>query len=193
MKSWRRWTVARLWLAASVLALSGSPALALDVASSRIPAEGTLQSAFSPWDDVEGLVVESLAGARRQVRVQAYLFTNRKIARALIDAQRRGVDVRVLADARQHAETPGSVLRALSAEGVPVWLETRYLHAHNKVIIIDPTEPRGTVITGSFNLTLAAQRSNAENVLIARDNPRLATHYLMNWERHQRGASRYTP
>jgi phospholipase D len=48
--------------------------------------------------------------------------------------------------------------------------------AHNKVIIID----NGSVITGSFNFTKAAQFKNAENVLIIHDK-QLADIYKQNW------------
>jgi phosphatidylserine/phosphatidylglycerophosphate/cardiolipin synthase-like enzyme len=44
-------------------------------------------------------------------------------------------------------------------------------------MVIDGT----TVITGSFNFTAAAQKSNAENLLVIED-PALAEEYRANWE-----------
>ena len=41
----------------------------------------------------------------------------------------------------------------------------------------------GTVITGSFNFTKAAEKSNAENVLVIRDKT-LAGKYADNWREH---------
>jgi len=41
-----------------------------------------------------------------------------------------------------------------------------------------------TVITGSFNLTAAAQSHNAENLLVIRDAA-LATRYAENWRRRR--------
>ena len=64
-------------------------------------AAGTVQVAFTPWDDAEALIVQTIAEARHQVLVQAYSFTSRAIASALIAARQRGVDVRVLADREQ--------------------------------------------------------------------------------------------
>jgi phosphatidylserine/phosphatidylglycerophosphate/cardiolipin synthase-like enzyme len=180
------------FLVAGLLAFSDST-LAFERGFAPIAAEGTLQAAFSPWDDIEGLIVESLAGARQQVLVQAYVITSRKIVGGLIAAKRRGLDVRVIADGRQHAATLTSRLGDLAAAGIPVWTESKYQNAHNKVIVIDALRPGATVITGSFNFTWSAQRSNAENVLVARDNPRLAARYLMNWERHVSGAEPFTP
>ncbi|HJV82310.1 phospholipase D family protein [Noviherbaspirillum sp.] len=155
-------------------------------------AQGTWQAAFTPWDDIEGLVVNTIDGARKQVLVQAYLLTSKKIATTLVSAHRRGIDVRVLVDADQLERTASSAAAPILAEaGIPVWLETKYQNAHNKVIVIDPEGPNATVITGSFNFTWTAQHKNAENVLIARKNPVLAARYAQNWERHRQDATPY--
>jgi len=39
------------------------------------------------------------------------------------------------------------------------------------------------VLTGSFNFTGAAEKHNAENLLVLRD-PKLAEQYLQNWKAH---------
>lgn len=156
-----------------------------------LPAQGDLQAAFAPWDDIEALITEKLHDARREILVQAYLLTNKKIAIALIAARQRGVRVQVLVDAEQAKSKALSEIQVLSAAGIPVWLETRYQNAHNKIIIIDVTSPDATVITGSFNFTWTAQHKNAENMLIVRKNPALAARYAENWERHRRDATAY--
>jgi phosphatidylserine/phosphatidylglycerophosphate/cardiolipin synthase-like enzyme len=159
--------------------------------SEPIAAQGTLQAAFAPWDDAEGLIVEAIDNARQQVLVQAYLLTSKKIAAPLIAAHRRGIDVRVLVDAEQLAKGESSRVPDLVAAGVPVWIETRYQNAHDKIIVIDANTHEATVITGSFNFTWAAQHKNAENILIARNNPALASRYAANWERHQHDSLPY--
>lgn len=175
----------------SYLLLSASLAHAFDVSSFPMVAQGTLQAAFSPWDNVEGLIVDAIDGAKKQVLVQAYLLTSKKIAASLITAQRRGIGVKVLADADQVSRDESSKVPDLVAAGIPVWLETRYQNAHNKVILIDPSTAAAIVITGSYNFTWSAQHKNAENILIARQNPSLALRYLANWERHQQEAILY--
>ncbi len=99
--------------------------------------------------------------------------------------------MQVLADAEQFAKVESSRIDALSAAGVPVWLETKYQNAHNKVIIIDASTKDATVITGSYNFTWSAQHKNAENLLILRNNPSLASRYALNWERHRQDATLY--
>ena len=50
---------------------------------------------------------------------------------------------------------------------------------HNKFMVIDSA----TVQTGSFNYTNSAEHKNAENVLVLRDNPEIASRYLKEWQR----------
>jgi phosphatidylserine/phosphatidylglycerophosphate/cardiolipin synthase-like enzyme len=164
---------------------------AAETALAPVYARGTLQAAFAPWDNVEALVTEAIEGARKQVLVQAYLLTGKKIVNALITAQRRGVAVQVLVDAGQLAKVASSSVPDLATAGIAVWLETKYQHAHNKIIVIDAGTPAATVVTGSYNFTWTAQHKNAENVLIARNNPALAAHYALNWERHRQDAMPY--
>lgn len=153
-----------------------------------VPASGTLEVYFPPWDDAQAALLATLDSAQSQVLVQAFLLTNRKIADSLIAARRRGVDVRVLADAKQHADNTGSLLGNLARAGVPVWLETRYKNAHNKVMVIDAGSAQPAVMTGSFNFTWSAQKLNAENLLIIRGNAALADRFAANWMRHHADA-----
>ncbi len=165
--------------------------VALDAPPPIVAAQGTLQAAFAPWDDVEGLIVTALRGAQQDILVQAYLLTNKPVVRALIAARQRGVQVQVLVDAEQALDDKYSGITALVNADIPVWLETQYQHAHNKLMIIDAASAASVVITGSFNFTWTAQHKNAENILIARNNRPLATRYATNWERHRQDATAY--
>ncbi len=179
-----------LWL--SLISLSWSHATETKGIPETFPAQGTVQVAFSPWDDTQALLIDASAAAKTQILVQAYLLTSRAIASGLIDARQRGIDVRVVADSRQHEDTAGSLLNLLEQNNIPVWLETRYRHEHNKVLLIDVLGRHPVVITGSYNFTWGAQNLNAENLLIFRDNRRLTDRYAKNWERHWRQATPYT-
>ncbi|HZW12059.1 MAG TPA: phospholipase D family protein [Noviherbaspirillum sp.] len=178
-----------------IILLAGSSAIAADLQQPlqplRLPALGSVQAVFAPWDDIETEVIDVIGSAKKQVLVQAYLLTNKKIATTLIAAHRRGIEVNVLLDAGQVEEVDSSVVQQLAAAGLPVWLETRYQNAHNKVMVVDAGTADAAVITGSFNFTWTAQHKNAENVLIARGNPALAARYAQNWERHRQDAVPY--
>jgi phosphatidylserine/phosphatidylglycerophosphate/cardiolipin synthase-like enzyme len=182
-------------VAAMLLVLSCS-ALAFEVPerSPAMPAAvhaatGTIEVAFSPWDDGEALILRTLKEAHHDIYVQAFLFTSRGLASALIEAQERGIRVQVLADA-QNVER-GSQIPRLARSGIPVALETRYASAHNKLVILDPEQASCAVITGSYNFTHSARVKNAENLLVLRGDADLARSYLANWRRHRADAVPY--
>lgn len=149
-----------------------------------VPASGSVEVAFTPWDDAEGLVLRSVREARRSVLVQAYVLTSRNIVAALQEAHARSVDVRVLADREMTEQGDNSLVPQLAAAGVPVRLETRYAAAHNKVIVIDAEGDGPVVLTGSYNFSWSAQARNAENLLALRGDGVLARLYRSNWQRH---------
>jgi phosphatidylserine/phosphatidylglycerophosphate/cardiolipin synthase-like enzyme len=133
---------------------------------------------FSPGTSCTAAIVRELAGARSTIHVQAYSFTSRSIARALTDAEKRGVKVVAILDASNRTKNY-SAADFLIHEGVETYIDSRHAIAHNKVIIIDST----TVVTGSFNFTKAADEKNAENVLVIPD-AEIAAKYEQNWQLH---------
>jgi phosphatidylserine/phosphatidylglycerophosphate/cardiolipin synthase-like enzyme len=149
----------------------------------RFAATGSIETAFTPGDRIDNLIIAAIAGAKREVLVNAYSFTQRSIARALVAARKRGVSVQVIADSQQAATLPQNVLAELAKGGIDVWLDANYQAAHNKVIVVDADTASATTITGSYNFTVAAQWHNAENVLILRDNRDVARAYRDNWLR----------
>lgn len=174
------------WPLLTALAL----ALSFSAGATPLPATGTVEVLFTPWDDAEGAIIRALGRARESIHVQAYLLTSRSIAKALTDARVRGVTVEVLADREMLEKSDKSLLPQLLEAGIPVWLETRYTAAHNKVLLIDAAQADAVVITGSYNFTWSAQARNAENLLILRGNPALVRRYLDNWRRHRDEAER---
>ncbi len=140
---------------------------------------------FSPNGGCTQAIVDNLNWAEKYIRVQAYSFTSKPIAEALIAAHKRGVDVQVLLDKSQlHGK--GSKLDLLVQAGVPVMIDKKHAIAHNKVMIIDGV----TVLTGSFNFTNAAEDKNAENLLVVRDKV-VARKYRNNWNNHSKHSEPY--
>jgi phosphatidylserine/phosphatidylglycerophosphate/cardiolipin synthase-like enzyme len=140
---------------------------------------------FSPHGGCTDAVVREIESARTTILVQAYSFTSAPIARALVDAKRRGVRVQVILDKgelRQNYREPDF----LAQVGVPTRVDAQHANAHNKVMIID----RQVVLTGSFNFTRQAETSNAENLLVIR-SPELARQYTANWQLHAEHSDPY--
>lgn len=171
------------WLCVAALALLPSA-----LPAAELPASGSVEVLFSPWDDAEGAIIREIGAARQSVRMQAFLLTSRSIARALAGTQARGVQVEVLADSEMVAKGENSQVPRLHETGIDVRLETRYAAAHNKILLIDAEGEHPVVITGSYNFTWSAQARNAENLLILRGNRPLAQAYLANWRRHRSDA-----
>lgn len=142
-----------------------------------VPATGTIEVAFSPNGGAQQAIVDAINNAHASIMVQAYSFTNREIARALLHAKKRGINVRVILDKSQKTAKYSSY-KFFRDENIPVKIDYGFEIAHNKIMIID----NETVITGSFNFTNAAQKKNAENLLIIRGNEKLAKLYIENWE-----------
>jgi len=177
--------------AAAQVPEQGSRVPALRKTPPALPARGTVQVAFTPWDNAEAMIVDCIRRAKQQILVQAFSFTSRALANALIAAKRRGVDVQVMADREQTFSGESSRIPELVQAGIPVTLEVRYQSAHNKVMVMDAGTADAAVITGSYNWTYAAQNKNAENVMILRHNPDIANAYAANWRRHYADALPY--
>jgi phosphatidylserine/phosphatidylglycerophosphate/cardiolipin synthase-like enzyme len=136
-----------------------------------------VEVAFSPHRGATELVVHTVESARTSIRVAAYSFTSKPIAEALLDARKHGIDVRVVVD-KSNATARYTAATFLANQGVPVRVDHRYAIMHHKFVVVDGA----TVETGSFNYTAAAERSNAENVLVLHD-PAVAQQYGQEWER----------
>jgi phosphatidylserine/phosphatidylglycerophosphate/cardiolipin synthase-like enzyme len=133
---------------------------------------------FSPKGGCTDAVVRELDAARESVLVQAYSFTSAPIAKALMEARKRGVKVQVILDKSQRTEKYTSAT-FLQNVGIPVYIDDKHAIAHNKVMVVDGH----IVITGSFNFTKAAEEHNAENLLVI-DDVELAQKYARNWQEH---------
>jgi len=134
---------------------------------------------FSPNGGCTEAIVGSLNAAKTSILVQAYSFTSAPIAKALVDAHKRGVEVQVILDKSQRFERYTSAT-FLANEGISTFIDAAHKIAHNKVIVIDGK----TVITGSFNFTKSAEEGNAENLLVISNAPDLAQRYTANWKEH---------
>jgi phosphatidylserine/phosphatidylglycerophosphate/cardiolipin synthase-like enzyme len=142
------------------------------------PADASdIQVAFSPNGGATDLVVHTIESAQHSIEMAAYTFTSRPIAEALVAAHRRGVDVRLVVDRRQNYRGYTQA-RYVEENGISVRDDSQYSIMHNKFIVVDEK----TVEEGSFNYTAAAERKNAENVLVLHDR-KIAGEYAQEWER----------
>jgi phosphatidylserine/phosphatidylglycerophosphate/cardiolipin synthase-like enzyme len=144
-----------------------------------VPAGQVIDIAFSPEAGSEDLVVKAIASARSNIGVAAYSFTSPVVAKALLTAKKRGVDVRVVVDENgNRSKASLAALNLLANAGIPTRTISRYAIHHDKYMVIDKI----TVQTGSFNYSKAAAKSNSENVMVIWNNPDVALTYLKHWQ-----------
>jgi len=122
----------------------------------------------------------------KNIRVQAYSFTAAPIIKAILEAKKRNVSCEVILDKSQETQNY-SELDFFFNQGVPAFIDDRHAIAHNKIILIDDS----TIITGSFNFSKAAEDSNAENLLVIKDDPDLARKYAQNYAAHREHSRAY--
>ncbi len=140
----------------------------------------SLEVFFSPKGGCTEAVVREITAARHEVLVQAYSCSSKPIAEALVAAKTRGVQVTILLDKSNEAETY-SDLPLFQDQGLAPLIDAHHAIAHNKVMVID----RKTVLTGSFNFTHQAETENAENLLIIKGRPELLNAYRANFDAHK--------
>ena len=135
---------------------------------------------FTPGNNCTKYIVNNLNQAQQSILVQAYNFTSAPIAKALVEAKERGVDVKVILDKSQTSKRY-TIANYLSHNHIPVWIDSKPAIAHNKVMILD-----GEIVsTGSFNFTKAANNKNAENIISIKDK-KLAEIYTDYWLKRQK-------
>jgi phosphatidylserine/phosphatidylglycerophosphate/cardiolipin synthase-like enzyme len=147
---------------------------------------GNIRVYFSPHGGCTEAIVQQIHQAKGEILIQAYSFTSRPIARALLAAHKRGVAITAVLD-QSNQTGRYSAATFLKNAGIPVYIDDKHAIAHNKVMIID----NRVVITGSFNFTYAAENENAENLLIIKDRPEITRAYRENFQRHLRHSMPY--
>jgi len=140
---------------------------------------------FSPKGGCTEAIVSSLNRAKSTVLVAAYSFTSAPIAKALVDAKKRGVSVIAILDDSNQTDKY-SAATFLSNAGIKTMIDASHQIQHDKFMVVDSA----VVITGSFNFSKAAEDGNAENLLVIAD-PQLAAKYKINWSEHLKHARPY--
>lgn len=147
------------------------------------------QAFFSPHDDLKTVLIDLIAREQKSIRVAIYMFTDKELAQALIDAKKRTVDVQVIADGGCLKDRYSKIPQ-LQKEGVAVYLYqpkdsesmlSDILH-HKFVIFEKNNNDKSLVWTGSFNFTKSANVRNQENVVVM-DDPTLVQQFKNQFER----------
>ena len=127
---------------------------------------------FSPKDKIiTNNVIPIINSAKHYIYIPAFLITHDELSQSLINAKKRGINVKLIVDAT-NPFMPRSKVKMLRASGIPVKIENYAGKLHSKSIIIDDKY----IIAGSMNFSKSGENKNDENALIIEDE-RLAKYY----------------
>lgn len=145
---------------------------------SKLEDSPILYIGFSPTHDViKRRIIPLIDSANQSIKVAMFYLTHKDVAKALIAAHNRGVDVRVITCASA-ARNEFSKHNHLRREGVSVKVENWGGKMHSKSALIDDE----TLICGSMNWTKNGTEMNGENTVILK-SPALAGAFTEYFEK----------
>jgi len=146
------------------------------------------QVLFSPDEAVAEELISLIDKETKSIKAAVYTLMHRGIAKALVNAHKRGVHVEVIVD--PHSVRARSPVKKMGSSSLPVFVwnpdiskeqgekQARVPLMHDKFCVFG----NNRVWTGSFNFTFQASNYNRENVLIL-ENAQVAQRYLEEFEK----------
>lgn len=133
---------------------------------------------FSPEDPVRQRLSDVLKEAHKNIYFMAFSFTDDQLGKIILDKASKGVEVHGLFE-KTGSGTKFSEYGVFKKNKLDVKTDgDGRIILHHKVFVIDEE----TVVTGSYNFSRNADRSNDENMLILHNSP-LAQKYLEEFKR----------
>jgi phosphatidylserine/phosphatidylglycerophosphate/cardiolipin synthase-like enzyme len=126
---------------------------------------------FSPSNCCENNIVELINKSNETIDIAIYSFTNEKIYESLLNAKNRGIAIRIVADKTQ-SKGRSSLIPKLQEQGFDIRIKKKVKIEHNKFGVFD----KNMIITGSYNWTTAATKSNSENCMLDKRKTRVSSY-----------------
>ena len=150
------------------------------------------QAFFTPQDDLTALCVAMIDAEQKSIHAAMYMFTDKKVAQALINAKKRGVHVEIILD--QISMISCGKGKLLQESGVPIFVHrtqafnpyTMALMHHKFFVFGQNKDNKSLLWTGSWNSTLRATQHNDENVIILDDEEVIASYLAAFFKLQQR-------
>lgn len=154
-----------------------SPAPEVSIVSIASTPE-SMDVCFTPGQSCLPKVIKYIDNAKTSILLLGYSFTSKPITQALIQAKKRGVNVRIVLDhSQQYQKYSKEVIQVLLNNQMDVRFDHTVKIAHNKVLVIDNLQ----TITGSYNWTHSAEFKNAENLVFIKSQE-VAKKYAVYFE-----------
>jgi Phosphatidylserine/phosphatidylglycerophosphate/cardiolipin synthases and related enzymes len=146
-------------------------------AATNFSKDASYEKCFVPdGASCEKLLLNTINTTHESLLVQADQFSNNSIAKALVMAKNRHVDVRIIID-KHELDEPTSSIDLFRKANIPLVVDAKPETAHNNIMIFD----QKSVFTGSFNFTRKAEDTNTENGLLIEGDKNIIKSYTDNW------------
>ena len=149
-------------------------------------AAGGIEVFYAPEDLPLDRLLQLYRQAKRSIYVSVYGMTSPAMVKALVEARKRGVDVRVITDrGRLDDAKQKTALETLRLAGVPIKLSRHDGLMHLKQVVIDDE----VNANGSMNHTTSGNRYNDERLDVITDmhvTARARQKFLAMWADHAR-------
>jgi cardiolipin hydrolase len=139
------------------------------------------RASFSPGDECLRHILSLIRSAEKSLDICVFTITDDRIARALVAAYERHIEIRIVTD-DDKVYDPGSDIRFLAEKGMNIRVDNSPSHMHHKFMVVDGR----VLLTGSYNWTRSAGKNNHEN-LISMGEPyfvrRFQKEFELLWQR----------
>ncbi len=137
----------------------------------------SINSYFSPFDNIEDAVHAKLLLSKKSVHCSLFGISNEQLAQDLVTLKKKGIEVFVAEDKKQ-AALNADKHTFLKENGVSVEIKHSGILEHNKFCVIDDE----TVIMGSWNWSHSAQAQDNSDVIFT-DCPKQADQFEAAFKR----------
>lgn len=142
-----------------------------------IVAQNSCTVLFSPIDNIRPKLREIIKNEKQSIHIAMFSFTDQFIAKELIAAKKRGIEVQLVTDSAC-LRNGHNKLRLLAANGIEVFVykamaknKTQARVMHHKFALFKNNKNKQSLLwSGSLNFTKSACEYNEENVLILTDS-----------------------
>lgn len=148
-----------------------------------------IETYFTKKDgNLDKLLIKEINTAQNSLDVAIYSITKDNIATAIIEAKKKGLDVKVITDKQEsQSKYQKEILDKFKTNGIPIKINSHVGLMHLKISIIDSK----TVTGGSYNYTDSATKNNDENLIIMRDT-NIVSEYVNEYNEMWNDTSNYS-